>query len=138
MSQALKHYAQLAAGSGAEAVMNDGAAVGANGLFFNVAQGQVVRIPELVLNSEQAGGQARFRIRRDATLPTGAAPVLAVTDEIMIEVNIPNGAQNSQDLSGQPLELPGGANAAGTDYYMTIQQAGGAGFASALLNGRTT
>lgn len=139
MSQEFNHYAQLAAGSAAEALMGDGAAVGADGSFFIVPQSQVVRIPSLVVNSEQVAGQARLRIRRDATDPAAGAPVLAVADVIELEVNVPLGAQNTVDLR-QPLELEGGdaANPNGIQYYFTIEQAGGAGFASASALGRRT
>ena len=133
-----RHLARSAAGSVAEAIY-DPTAAGDNGNFFNVAQGNVTRVRLAELLSLHGAGFGITRVRRDATVPTQAAPpIFAAADQIEIMFVVPLGAGGVQELAVQPAELPGGADEAGTNYYFTIQQAGGAARAETLVNGQTT
>lgn len=133
-----RHLARSAAGSAAEAIY-DAVLAGDNGNFFTVAQGRVTRIRLAELLSLHAAGFGITRIRQDATAPTaGTPPILAAADQIEVMFVVPIGAGGVQDLGPQPAELPGGALAAGTNYYFTIEQPGGAARAETLVNGSTT
>jgi len=135
MSAPFQHFAELTAGSVAEAIMNTTGG-GQDGHFWTVPQGQVCRIRIAVLDSEQAAGVGRFRIRQSQVPPAGGViPTLVATDPIVGAFFVPLGAAGVEDIGSQPLELPGGAGATGTNYYVTIQQAGGAAFAAVNLQG---
>ena len=133
-----RHLARSAAGSGAEAIY-DVAAPGDNGFFFAVLRGRVTRIRLAELLSLHGAGFGITRIRRSAVVPAaGVAPALVAADQIEIMFVVLLGAGGVQDLGPQPAELPGGGNAAGRNYYFTIEQPGGAARAETLLNGQTT
>ncbi len=133
----LQRYAQLTAGSAAEAVM-DTAGVGEDGYAFTVLAADTVEIYGVTIISEHTAGFGRVRIRRDATAPPVAAPPLAVADNIEGVIPVPLGSGGYVAL-GRPVVLDGSlsADAAGTGFYVTIEQAGGAGFAGIVLHGRT-
>lgn len=134
MTAPFQHSAQLTGGSVAEAIMNT-PALGNDGHFFTVPQGQVTRLRIASIDSEQAAGVARFRIREDATVPGAVAPVLDTADNIVGLFAIPLGASGINDVGAQPFELGGGVRPEGTNYYITVEQPGGAGFALILLGG---
>ena len=137
MGRPFRHFAQLTGGSVAEAIMNTTGG-GQDGHFFTVGRGQVTRVRIASLDSEQAAGFGRFRIRQDTDPVTSTPPVLAATDPIVGFFAVPLGAAGVEDIGSQPTELAGGSRDAGTNYYLTIEQPGGAAFAAVLLLGNTT
>lgn len=131
-----KHYAQLTAGSVAEAIM-DTTATGQDDADFLAGQGRVIQIEGIIIAHEIVSGFTRIRIRRDATdpAPAAGASVLDATDNIMALFTVEAG-QNG------PIGFPGGsflqsALAAGQRFYVTVEQPDGAAFAAVTLIGNT-
>lgn len=138
MTAPFKHFAQLTAGSAVEAIMNT-AGGGEDGHFFTVPKGQVVRVRLEHIDSEHTAGMGRLRIRRSALDPQAGPPALVAADEVMHLGAVPLGGFDALDMGSQPIELPGGTQfATGTNYYLTIDQPGGLGFACVTVNGQLT
>lgn len=122
-----RHYAQKAAGSRNEAPLDDGAAGRADGSNIMVPAGTRIVITTLSLVSEHAVGSARFRIVRTGP-PAKIISTFAVaadTAGVFLE------AERSDPGNGIAV-LEGGQS-----YQLTVEQPGGAAFASIAVGGRT-
>jgi hypothetical protein len=133
----IQRHMTLDAGSVAEAEM-DSAGAGQDGDAFTVAANQVVRIRLLEFVNLSAG-IARIRIRRDATVPPPANPVLDATDNIEGELSLPaaaGGVINLAETGGIVLCYGNiSADALGTAFYVTVAQPAGAAAVSVTLRG---